>query len=819
MGARINLSLWTRMVVIAAVVACGLALLWPAPAGVMPLSADHTVHLTRAWLLGQKIAGGQLSGWSSAWFFGTPLGELYPPLGDLVVCLVRGLSLGALSWAQSYALALCAVFVTQGLCLVRAARALGLGRWGAAVAGLCAALLALVDVGAYREGGWTYTITYGVWPQTLATSLTVLAFAELALAWRPASMTEETSDRRRRARGLTRAALATAAAALAHQMSLPMLAGGALLFVTIYGCTDDGARLRARLPRAALHAALGLGLGLSLAAFWVFPMLAHRGWMASYGWLYAPLEVMARQLITRGQWVHFMPAAVGYAALVGVALAIPTRRPFLRFAAAMAVSQWALASADAFWELRLDRLSAGFSHLQYQRFLIAAKPWIFLLAGAVLGCLVDVGVGRARVGGRARRVVGLALVTAALALAALLGRGAVAVARAQGVGVLQLDRLPGAPGLDEDYAALLEWARARRAESDRFYRIAFRAHRNLHWFMDSTVTTETPVYKLGFTPGDNFVHKPEAGSELLFDRLGVRYVVSTGRAGPGPKAAAQFGSIRVLEREAWRSGQGLDALAHLEGPGQLRLLAGGRDGAPIVLEVSGTGGPGGPVAAATTPRADDETWLVVHVAGYPRWEMTQAGAPLEWIEVPAAPPAQARPRPRPSTPAAAGAARRQGPRRRRQRAGPDGGARRRRDRRAPLPPLAPGRRARGAALDAGGALFGVGSLRATQRSRRSPPRGARAAGARAPATLGVRRGRGRGRGRPRGSLDRRARPRGDPRQRPRAGARDPDKPGPAQGRHAAAAGAHRRSRRGHLRARALGRHPGGDAHRLLRARR
>ncbi len=33
-------------------------LLWPVPAGVMPLSADHTVHLTRIWMLAEQLASG-----------------------------------------------------------------------------------------------------------------------------------------------------------------------------------------------------------------------------------------------------------------------------------------------------------------------------------------------------------------------------------------------------------------------------------------------------------------------------------------------------------------------------------------------------------------------------------------------------------------------------------------------------------------------------------------------------------------------------------------------------------------------------------------
>jgi uncharacterized membrane protein len=80
------------------VTAFGLHLLWPVPLGVMPLSADHTVHLTRAHLYGEQLAGGHLVGWSPTWFFGFPLGELYPVLGDLGVVALRLLSLGLLDW-------------------------------------------------------------------------------------------------------------------------------------------------------------------------------------------------------------------------------------------------------------------------------------------------------------------------------------------------------------------------------------------------------------------------------------------------------------------------------------------------------------------------------------------------------------------------------------------------------------------------------------------------------------------------------------------------------------------------------------------------
>ncbi|MCA9718596.1 MAG: hypothetical protein KC468_28250, partial [Myxococcales bacterium] len=318
-----------------AVTACGLALLWPVPLGRMPLSADHTVHLTRAWLIGQMLAERwQLSGWSELWFFGFPAGELYPPLGDLAVVLVHALGLGLIPWERCYAWVFTLVFLLQGWSLLRAGRALGLGPWP----GLVAALLALVDLGAYREGGWVYTVFYGVWPQALATSLVTLTIAELLLASRATgdlqdllqgtSRTESDRagaelDARARRRHLAGAGVCAGLALLAHPMSMLVLVGGGLAYALVLGLSPPRRetprdRRHPRLVRALLHAALGLGLGLGLAAWWLLPMLAHRGWMASYGWLYAPLQPMTRQLLEHGRWTHDMPALVGYAALASM---------------------------------------------------------------------------------------------------------------------------------------------------------------------------------------------------------------------------------------------------------------------------------------------------------------------------------------------------------------------------------------------------------------------------------------------------------------------------------------------------------------------
>jgi hypothetical protein len=582
--------------------AVGLWLLWPVPLGRMPLSADHTVHLARIWMFADTLAGGHVRGWSDAWFLGTPVGELYPVLGDLLVIAVRVLSAGLLDWHQSYAIGFSIAFLVPAYAMLRVGRTLGLG----AAPGLVAGLLVLCDAGAYREGGWIYTVGYGVWPQHLATGLSWLGLAELAVA-----ATEDDASKVRRHLGT--AALAIGGAILAHPMALPSIAIGAPLLVLVVGL-----RPWRRLPRVAAIAGLGTALGLLVAAWFLVPMLAHRGWMASYGWTFMPLSRLAHEAM-EGRFAQHMPTAVGAAIALGLLLQAVRGSARGRFLGALALLLWILSSEDVLWELRLDRLSAGFLHIQYQRFMEAAKPGLFLAAGAAIGMLLAAArqaLARGLPTPATARPVAVAIAGVAVSLCAWMVVGQRASMREHEVGVVQLHRMPRPSSLDSDYPALVAWLKAQWDDrGDAFYRMTVVAPRNLHWFMDAPVLTGMPLYKQGFTPGDNFVHKPESGKDAVLDRARVRYVVvPQGRGGRG-KEVASFGELRVLERTGW------DALpiAWLEGPGEVQVLDAEPDGGPIRLRVSGTGG---------------ASRLVFAIAGHPRWELTQDGAPIAWVEAP-----------------------------------------------------------------------------------------------------------------------------------------------------------------------------------------
>lgn len=575
----------------------GVVVLWPTSSGVMPLSADHTVHLARTSMWADQLAQGNLRGWSSTWFFGTPVGELYPVLGDALIIAIRWLSLGLVSWPTAYAVGFTIVFVAQGWVLVRAGRVMG---WGP-LPGLVAAALVLVDVGAYREGGWIYTVFYGVWPQSLATSLSWWGIAELCRACTP-------GDSATSRRAMILAGFAMGAALLAHPMSMLVLAIAGPTVVLTLGVGD-----KKRLRHATVHGLFAGALGLALAAWWLVPMLGSRGWMASYGWLWLPFEVMFKRLLD-GHWCQSMPSAVGYCVAAGLlVVAVVGSRP-ARAMGAVAVLLWLMSGRDVAWDLRLDLVSEGFTHLQYQRFVTAAKPGLFLMAGAAIGAL---SVAARTCWGKhwGRRAVSVGATAVAVAACVWMTNGQREESAKNPMPEIQQTRMPTRAGLDADYAALQAWLAEEWGSRESFWRVAVRDQRNTHWFMDLPALADgVPILKLGFTPGDNFVHKPEKGPRELLDQARVRYEIRRGRR-KHRDLVQTFGGIQVLERPAW------PALgpANLRGNGVLEVLELGDDGDDVRVRVQGS---------------DAETRLVFGVAGFRRWTLEGPSGDVEWLEAP-----------------------------------------------------------------------------------------------------------------------------------------------------------------------------------------
>ena len=288
-----------------AVVILSLAVMAPLFLGQMPLSHDHPVHLYKAWYFwDEMLLQGRLRGWSSNWFFGYPAEELYPIGPDLWVALFRALTFGRLSWETTYSLSFVGVFAFSGWAVYAFGR-----RYFGITAGLVAAVLWLLDPGAYREGGWSYTVDWAVWVQILAMAFLLLALAKL----------EDVLERGRPG-DWAAAGLLFGAALLSHQMNVLLLGLGLPLFV-LARATAGGRPF----GREAARTGGALGIGVLVAGFWLIPMLALKGWTTNIGDLWNPMESTARGLLDGRIFGNVWPAAV-LAGLAGAALGVAARR-------------------------------------------------------------------------------------------------------------------------------------------------------------------------------------------------------------------------------------------------------------------------------------------------------------------------------------------------------------------------------------------------------------------------------------------------------------------------------------------------------------
>lgn len=579
------------------------ALLWMHPliGGTMPTTADHTVHLARAQEFCEVLGRGQLRSFSQFWGFGVPIGELYPVLGDLGYCAAKAVGIGT---QRAYAW----VFALVMLVGIYAQYALGESLLGkkhpklGVVAGLAAALFFATDLGAYREGGWVYTVMFGVWPQSLATSLTWLALLALHRAVRDPGKWRS-------------AALLVAAALLAHPMALLHLGVAGLLWA-----------LTQRKAHSAERAFWCVSIGAGLSAWWWVPMLSHRGWMANYGWLYDSTRLLTKAAM-QGQLTQAMPSLVGYAAILGMAAALLGRHRWRRAIAAAAMLLWLLTSRSLFEGLRFDLWGSAWTHLQYQRFLISAKPAFFALAGLGL-CVPALLIKRALRRPLQPRMITVLTAMSVLSLAFMVQKvgqdrkAFLQQAKELGWGEWTGPRM-GAKykKLDEDYLEFLDWAQM-ASENGAQWRVHLKDYRNLHWFMDLTAYTRHQVYKSGFTPGDNFRHKPESRHAQVLSKLGLTHELSrVAKDAPVAAGTRRWGTI------------------------QLRPLAASTpEWKPVIRDSQGRELDAG----AMLTKIDEEHWhlelpqqaewplqVTLPIAHYPRWELRYLGQSLTTTAKPA----------------------------------------------------------------------------------------------------------------------------------------------------------------------------------------
>ncbi|MCA9709259.1 MAG: hypothetical protein KDK70_25670, partial [Myxococcales bacterium] len=240
----------------------------------------------------------------------------------------------------------------------------------AAWAGLGAAALWLLDPGASRQGGWTYSMFHGVWPQLMAATLWA---ASLGLTWRAFADP--------RPRRLALAALALGASLWAHPFALLTAAGSTAAWAVLLVLG------RHRWPAPMRTFVVIHGAALLLAAGWLATFFGSADAMARLPVPWAPLAELGAELVQGrlmvGHWVWAVPLG-----LWGAASVVRGGGTLGWAVLGLAVGQLVLGSEEAVTVLRLDLVHSGFKNLQFPRYAISLKPLWFSLGGVGLGRLV-----------------------------------------------------------------------------------------------------------------------------------------------------------------------------------------------------------------------------------------------------------------------------------------------------------------------------------------------------------------------------------------------------------------------------------------------
>lgn len=523
----------TTALAVAGIVALAAAQLWPGLSANLspPISWDHGVHLGKPIVTVEELLP-WLRGWTDRYELGLPLNTLYGIGGVIWVLIFRVLTFGALTWEQTYAIAVLAARICVGLAAFRLARASGAGVAGA----LAAAVMALADNGDHSAGGWFYDVLYGVWPVSLAMALTFIAWSDvLEIVQGGGSLA------RHRGKAL-RAACLFGFALLTHQMALIAVLSLGLLLVPAL-MLERGRPLSLLVSPVAIAA-----LGLALSAFWLVPMLARSDWFDTYGQLYLSSERVGARFIEGSAIVRGGPFT---SVLVAVALFAGLFTSGLRrYLAFGALALWFVASSTFFSTCEALGLTDLAGRITYPRFMMIVKPLCFALVGHLAHDVVRVVVPHLRRGlSSARGVAGLAVTLVVLA------PFSIGIVKGMKTQLVDRDVTTTATRAGwSDWLAMTEWLRAQPRRP--FFRVAG-YDTSSHVFMALPAYTGLPGHKLTHPIGDPFRGADSTDHPEALRMMNVRYVVSWG---PMPAhlvrvthPVREFGRIQVRELEGWTS--------------------------------------------------------------------------------------------------------------------------------------------------------------------------------------------------------------------------------------------------------------------------
>ncbi len=505
---------------LALIVICGV-LYAPLLVGRFPVNHDHPVFLMQAWVTGHElIPSGRLTGFAPTLFAGYPANSLYPMGTSLLVCLVKALSLGLFSWETAYTWALFLSVVAYPLSLYLLAR-----RMGGRLAALAAGVLGIVDRGAWFQGGWDFNLNWGVWSMGTACSLTLVSVALF--------------DKLVRAPGrhtLIGAALAIGGSILFHPMAVAFLGVLLPLYLLCLALFARPGHPVLWLPRAA--GALLLGVGLSL--FWLLPFVARAEFYEPLAAAWRPFEDNVRGLLGGNLLLAMSPLLLAG----GVAgLAFCSLRRNLLSVVWLAGAALLLFVASNTFLLAFDALKKfpALAQLQPERFTYLVRAAMLLGSGLLIELLARQASPDPTRPGGVRLALRRAFVALVLAPFVVFGHRAAPFEHF-------------APTRPLAYASESALYRDLRQAADYLNtlprpslgRIALVAPTHEHLLLALPVYTGLPVFKVGFTPEDNYRLKFESRDPAVWRALGVSHALSLGPlGGPEVELERQFGALRL----------------------------------------------------------------------------------------------------------------------------------------------------------------------------------------------------------------------------------------------------------------------------------
>lgn len=564
------------------IVACGV-LYAPLLAGDFPVNHDHPVFLMQAWVTGHElIPRGQLTGFSDTLFAGYPANSLYPMGTSLLVCLVKALSLGLFSWETAYTWALFLSVVAYPLSLYVLGR-----RMGGRLAALAAGVFGIVDRGAWFQGGWDFNLNWGVWSMGTACSLTLLSLALL--------------DKLVRAPGrhtLIGTALAVGGAILFHPMAVAFLGVLIPLYLTCLSLFARPGHPVLWLPRAT--GALLLGVGLSL--FWLLPFVARSEFYEPLAAAWRPFEDNVRGLLGGNLLLAMSPLLLAGGAF---GLLFASLRRNLLGRVWLAAAALLLFFASNTFLLAFDALKKfpALAQLQPERFTYLVRAAMLLGSGLLIELLARQASPDPTRPGGVRLALRRALVALVVAPFVVFGPRAAPFEHFAPTRPLSY---ASESSLYRDLRLAAEFLNELPRQS--LGRIALVAPTHEHLLLSLPVYTGLPVFKVGFTPEDNYRLKFESRDPAVWRVLGVSHALSMGPlGGPEVELARQFGALRLyrflpFERE----------VAAVRGPGRAEVL----QDEPEALDVRISG-------------AGPDTRLFVARGRYALWRAELDGRPVE----------------------------------------------------------------------------------------------------------------------------------------------------------------------------------------------